>query len=135
MLALRKCCWWLTCSLINNIYVELNKADSIDLQQWLSFKFNVPTPWRNAFDYSYLWIYLSGLFAKIHHDFSTGTWTIGWLHIDSEVASKAIDEKTTVARTSIEAQKCMMLGVSDDTALYWDYRHNNGNRTKVTKTF
>ena len=71
-----------------NIHV-LYKADSNDLQQWLSFKFNVPPLWSNAFNYSCEHI-LCDLFLKIHHDFSIGTGAIVWLHTDSEVAPKDI---------------------------------------------
>ena len=59
----------------------VDKANLNDFQQWLSFKFELPTLWSNGFDYSYLKIYSAYLFV-IHHDFSTGTGAIVWLHTD-----------------------------------------------------
>ena len=35
----------------------VEKANLNDFQRWLSFKFEVPTLWINAFNYSYSWIY------------------------------------------------------------------------------
>ena len=96
ILAVRKCCLWLTCLLGMNIDV-LDKANLNDFQQWLSFKFELPTLWSNGFDYSYLKIYSAYLFV-IHHDFSTGTGGIEWLHTDLRFWWN-YDSSTTQAET------------------------------------
>ena len=46
--------------LMINIFVEnidvADEANKNNFQQWLSFKFEVPTLWSNVFNYSNLWI-------------------------------------------------------------------------------
>ena len=48
---------------------------------------------------------LCDIFAKIHHDFPTGTGAIVWLHTISEVAPKDIDEKRQQHAEQTETQQ------------------------------
>ena len=113
-LSVRKCILWLTCLLGTNIDV-LDRADSNDLQRRLSVKLYMPILCRNDLITLTCQNILRDWFAKAHHDVSTCTRTIVWLHTDSEVVHNDIDEKTDSSANQAKTQKAqtdsMVLGI------------------------
>ena len=136
MLAVRKCCWWLTSCLRINIDA-LNKAISNDLQpQWLSFHFSLMCLHFEAIPLIALSCenILCDLFVKIYHDFSTCIEIRVWLRTYSEVAPKDIDKKRQQHEPSQNTTTSKLIARCLECTV-WDYTRYKWNGTKANKAF
>ena len=138
MLAIRKCWLWLTCLLRINIDL-VDTANLNDIQQWISFKFEVPTVRSNAFD----WIYFVCIFICydqswfLHKHWGNSViahWLKEFLKI--LMRKRLLHKPSRSTRKPKLIARCLgytVIGVSDNAVFHCN--HSRYKCTKVNKAF